>query len=141
MGKSSFDTLYAFDKDLAEKGARMYVGPNANGDDIYFVVAKSGNTENEKERMRKQKRLQATRFNKEVHNKVIAEVVAKTILLNWENVLDKNGDPLPATYENRLQALIDYPELFEDVVLFSADNANFVGEDEDPEAEVETEKN
>ena len=48
-------------------------------------------------------------------NAIFAEVYAKSVLADWENMLDKNGEPLPFTWENAKQVLIDLPLFFDEV--------------------------
>jgi len=141
MGKSTFEMLYAYNEDLATKGAPMVVGLNAKGDEIKFFIAKWANEKHEKEMLRRQKQLQASRYSKTRNTRIQCEMFADTILIGWENVLDTDGNDHPATRENKLAALIKFKDLRDQILEFSMDNMNYLAQDENPEAEDDTEKN
>lgn len=141
MGKSTFEALFEFDDALAEKGARMHYGQNAKGEDIVFIVAKMGNPNHEKEFMRRQRQIQAHRHNSTAQNRIAAEIVGKTILLDWEGVLDKEGQPMEATLENRINVLTKYKELRAIISDFADDNFNYIDDGADLDAETDTEGN
>ena len=135
MGKSSFATLYEFNKDLAVQGAPMVAGLNADGSEIVFMVAKWANDKHEKEMLRRQKQLQRTRYNRKANTKVQCEIFADTILIGWKNVLDTDGKLMPDTRENKIATLEKYKEFRDSVVEFALDNTNFLSEGEDPGSE------
>ena len=141
MNKSSLSALYDFNKGLAIKGAPMVAGLNADGKEITFFVAKWANDKHEKEMLRRQKQLQRTRYNKDAHTRIQCEMMADTLLVGWENVLDTDGNDHPPTQENRVKALIKYKDLRDAIVEFSMDNINYLADDEEPGAEEDTEKN
>jgi hypothetical protein len=50
-----------------------------------------------------------------VAEKLLAEAYAESVILNWENVTDKDGKVLSFTKENVVKLLTDLPELFKDI--------------------------
>jgi hypothetical protein len=50
-----------------------------------------------------------------VIERVMAEVFAETVILGWEDVIGRDGEPLPYTFDNVVQLLLDLPDLFLDI--------------------------
>ena len=138
--KGTFDTLYETTKDTTE----IVVGVNANDEDIVFVIAESGNKAHTKIQRRYAKQLERARFNEKRQNILMAEVTAKALLISWNGVLDKDGNEIEPTYENKKDALIKHRKLFLEVLETANDTGNFQDDEEDmsaEEAKQDTEKN
>lgn len=48
-------------------------------------------------------------------NEIYQEAFIQTVLLEWENVTDENGNELPLTFENAKKVFTDLPDLFNDL--------------------------
>ena len=138
--KSSFDQLYKTNPEKSITGVPFTVGVNKNNDPIVLYIAESNNERHEKAHLKKSKALERTRFNKAANHKIWAEIVADTILIKWEGVLDANGEPIEPTLENKTTMLVEYKSLFVDVLSFANDRNNFI-DAEEADGEDETEKN
>lgn len=135
MEISTFEEIYKSDFDTAE----MYVGENKLGNEIVFTVAEIGNETHEKVQRKYSKQIERSRKNPKRYQAVMAEVLAKSILIDWKGVLDSNDAEVEASFENKKQALIKYKKLFQDVVDFSTDPNNF-RDDENLPIELEDEE-
>jgi hypothetical protein len=123
--QDTFTDLFKTDDNLAENGVKVPVGFNSKGDEVIFTVAEAGNPKHEAVQRRYAKQLESTRRNPERHRAVLCKIVAESILLNWEGVLNENGKELKCTLENRVAALITYKKLFYAVMDAAADEGNF----------------
>lgn len=66
---------------------------------------------------------------------IMSQTIAETIILSWENVNDRDGNPLPFTVAAAKQLLVDLPEL-RTVILEEAQKAvNFVAEEVEENAD------
>lgn len=55
-------------------------------------------------------------------NELMAEVYAETVILDWVNVKDRDGNAMDFTKENVIKLLTDLPVLFQQII---ADAENF----------------
>jgi hypothetical protein len=51
----------------------------------------------------------------ELNVRITQEVFAETVVLGWENVTDRAGEPIPFSKANCLQLFKDLPALWEDI--------------------------
>ena len=139
--ETTFDDVFSYDKDKAEDGIPIIVGVNKNGDDVTLFVAMAGSERHEKMQRKYSKSLERARRNEKLTRKIMAKIVAQSLLLGWEGVLDQDGNPVEATTENKIKALMSHKQLYMSVLEAAMDTANFVEEGEDLGAEEDTEKN
>lgn len=59
--------------------------------------------------------IQTDTMDEDVAKRVLQEVFVDTVLLGWEDVTGKDGQPLAYTRENALNLFIDLPDLFTDL--------------------------
>ena len=139
--ETTFDDVFSYDKDKAEDGIPIIVGVNKNGDDVTLFFFFSGSERHEKMQRKYSKSLERARRNEKLTRKIMAKIVAQSLLLGWEGVLDQDGNPVEATTENKIKALMSHKQLYMSVLEAAMDTANFVEEGEDLGAEEDTEKN
>ena len=113
----------------------LYIADNHKGDPILFTVGRTGRPEHEKVARRYSKALERSRRNPDRHKKILIELTAKAILLDWSGLIDDTGKPVPCTEATRIEVLTKYPDIFS-LVLETASDASFF-RDEDEEAETE----
>ena len=113
----------------------LYVGDNHKGDPIVFIVGRTQRPEHEKVARRYSKQLERSRRNPERQKKVMIEIAAKSLLVDWTGLIDDNNKVVPCNEITRIEVLTEYPELFSLVVDTASDTSIFR---EDEEA---TEKN
>lgn len=140
MSFESLEELYANDADKSENGAEMDVGLNAKGEPIVFIVAEMGNSKSERAMRKYERALASSRYDRKKRMKIWAKILAEAILLDWRGVIDKDGNEVPPTLENRIEALSKYERLFMDVMEFSQNPNNF-RPDSGLSPEEESEKN
>lgn len=112
---------YATDANLEKTGIELQYGENANGDEIIIRVARAGgsNTAYTKrmEALVKpyRRQIQAETIDNKVLEKLVMQAFAETVVLGWENVEDRNGNPMEFNVANVIQLFTDLPDLFKDV--------------------------
>lgn len=68
--------------------------------------------------------LQSTNTEKSL--KLLAEIYAKSVVLDWWGVTDENGVEMPCTKENVKKLFLDLPDLFEKIRDMASDHENFL---------------
>ena len=94
-----------------------------------FIIAKSGTARHVK--------IQADVFDPVKHlmnlpsfkdddrKKLYAEVVAKSLLVGWRDMVDDDGNEIPYSVEAAQEMVLEIPELLEFVTQFSINHANY----------------
>lgn len=141
MNFASLEELYANDADKSENGTVMEIGLNVKGEPIKLIVAEMGNSKSEKAMRKYERALASCRHDRKKRMQIWAKILAEAILLDWQGVLDKDGNEVPPTLENRVQALTQYERLFADVMEFSQNPNNFKPEHGESGPDEESEKN
>ncbi len=103
--------------------------------EIKFILARAGGS-NRKFSNRLQallrpydRAIKAGTMSEEKAASIMAQTMAETVLLGWENVFDRDGEKLPFSVASAKQLLLDLPEL-RTVILEEAQNAaNFIAEE------------
>ena len=54
-----------------------------------------------------------------------ADIFSRTVIVDWEGVTGRDGQPLPFTIENCKQLLLDLPDLFADIQRAAQDASLF----------------
>lgn len=112
----------------------LYIGTNREEEEIVFVVAQAGNPEHKKVQRAYAQKLERARRNPVKRNRVIAEIVAKSLLKGWRGMLDDEGKEIPCTFENKVAVLTNktYGEqLFVQIMEAASDITNFQDLDEE----------
>lgn len=80
--------------------------------------------------------INANTIGEEKARRLWAEVYAKTVVIKWEGVKDRDGQDIPYSEERCVQLFMDLPELF-NTIQREADNfANFKKAELDADAEA-----
>lgn len=58
-------------------------------------------------------------------DRVMREVYARTVIMDWRGILDTKGKPVPFNHENCIAFLEKFPEIFNDIVAIASDMATF----------------
>jgi len=140
MTKDTFEELFATDEKKATDGVEIPMGYNAKEEEIIFWIAEINNKKHAAAQRQYAKLLEASRRNEKRYDAALAKVVAKGILVKWKGIIDKDGNEIESTFENRCKYLVKYPKLFQAVMEQSMNQDNFRPEGA-VEAEKETEKN
>jgi len=64
-------------------------------------------------------------MDEETSRKLTAQIYAKTIIIGWEGVVGRDGEPLEFNEENVAKLLLDLPELFDDIQRAAQDASLF----------------
>jgi hypothetical protein len=140
MKISSLDKIYQNDPEKSSEGIPIDVGMNDDGTSITMYVAETNANTNKKfaKVTRKYERaLQAARKNTERRKQLWAKIVAESVLVRWENVMQDDGTQLQPTVENKITVLLEYEDLMTEILAVANDKANYMPE----EVIQETEKN
>jgi hypothetical protein len=71
------------------------------------------------------RQIQSGTMDNEVANKLLIDIYAKTIIIGWEGIKDRNNVELEFNYNNVSQVLTDLPTLFQDIQASSQDATLF----------------
>ena len=118
--------MFGTDKDL-ESGAGVTIDLGG----VKFTIHRAGGSNRKYAQVLSAKvapyrrQMQANTLDEAVSTKLMAEVYADTIIIGWEGVLDDKGKKVPYTRENVINALIEYPELFQFIQEEAGRVANF----------------
>jgi hypothetical protein len=143
MEFKSLATLYKNDPTKSADGIPFEIGTNPDGSAITMVIAEANAMVNKKfaATLRKYDRaLELSRKNPDRRNTIWVKIVAESLLMDWENVLDTEGKPVEATLANKINALTKYNELVTEVLSIANDRSNYVPDDGEA-VEQDTEKN
>ena len=101
------------DPKLEQEGIELDLGEAGQ-----FQLARAGGANKRYQKrlqalMRPHRRLlQAGELPEEVAQKVLAQVYAECIILDWENVTGPDGEELKFSVENCVRLMLDLPDLF-----------------------------
>lgn len=121
----TYDTFKA-DENLEKEGIELDYG-----DAGLFLIARAGGSNKDFARMMEKvfrpyrRQMDAGTMDEKVADKLLAEVFAKTVILDWKGVTDKNGKNLPFNEANATKLLTDLPDLFVDLREQAMKVANF----------------
>ena len=103
---------YNTNKDAEVKGVPVYFG-----DEVFYIKRAGGQNREYVKCLGEKSNLVKGRFLKpEEAERITAEVIAKTIIVKWENLHDKNGDLLPYSEENCVNLLCELPDFMEEIL-------------------------
>lgn len=123
--------IYETDKNLEREGIVLDYGTNSKEERISIRVARAGGSNTKfakvlEQKMKPYKRALANdTMDNKVAEKLLVEAYADAIILGWEGVEDRDGNPMPFTRENVIKLFTDLPDLFVDVQQQSAKSALF----------------
>lgn len=117
----TFNELFESELDTAE----MFLGVNSKEQEIICNVRETGCPEHEKAQRKYAKMLERSRKNRTRRHAIMAKIVAESLLVSWSGFLDENGEEIPDTLENRIDALTKFKKFFFDVLEFAGDRENF----------------
>ncbi|RLD57849.1 MAG: hypothetical protein DRI97_04450 [Bacteroidetes bacterium] len=119
--------------------APLYMGYNSKDEEIVIYVKETGNPQHEKTQRKYGKLLEKSRKNRKRHRAIMAKIVAESIIDTWKGVLDKEGNVIEPTLENKVDALVSFKKLFFEVLDFASDSSNYQ-EDEDDDDDIQEEE-
>lgn len=112
---------FSTNKNYEKSGVWLQYGENTKKQPIKFLIARVGgaNTAFSKALEAAQKpyrrQIQTDTMDERVAEGIILDVFARTVILNWEGVQDRDGVDMPYTKENVIKLMTDLPDLFADI--------------------------
>jgi len=91
------------------------------GDGVKIRIARAGGSNRacvkafERVHRKFRRQIQLETLSDEIGARLLREVYADTVVLGWEGVEDRDGNPLAFSRENCLKVLEDLPDLFRDI--------------------------
>lgn len=119
---SAFQT----DKEMEKKGIEIDFG-----DAGCFLIARAGGSNKNFIKVSEAKfrpyrrQVEAGTIDREVMNKLLIEVFAQTVVLNWQGVSNEDGEEMDCTYDNIVKLFNDVPDLFQEIQNESMKYQNF----------------
>lgn len=114
-GMSPFQKMFQTNRDLEEEGVVVDFG---EGIKVKVARIQSDRSRAVRRRLEKpyRKRFQNNDLPEDVAENILVCQMAEAIILGWEGVTDRNGNPLECTEGNIKKVLTDFPD-FRDAVL------------------------
>jgi len=146
MDFETIDDIFGSDSGRSTKGAPVNIGLNKKNKPVILYVAEAGNEKHLKATRSHERALEASRHNQAKRRMINAKIIAEGLLMGWSGILDKDGNEVPATMENKVEALMHSMKMMGDVVDAAQDRANYIpdvtgADDEMIDPVEETEKN
>jgi len=118
MKIGSLENLYLVDEKKATDGIELELDLNEKEEPMVLIVAAmhAKNPLWEKTLRKYEKPRERARHSKKKRTRVWARIIAESILKDWRGILDENGNEEPATLDSKIEALIKYPVLIDDVM-------------------------
>lgn len=124
--KTSIYDLFSTDDHMEKKGIWIDYGPAGS-----FLIARAGGS-NQKFANILQAKTRPYKFqidneliDQEVGQRLMYEAFAEAVVLDWEGVCDREGNPLTCTRDNCVKLFQDLPDLFHDLREQATKLANF----------------
>ena len=131
---------FGTNKEAEQAGIWIEYGPNDDGTIPAFKIARAGKS-NKKwlktvERLTKPHRraMELGTIAPELAEKIMREVFVDSVLTDWRNILDKDGNPLQFNAQNALALFESLPELYDDLNEKAGKAASFREEEVEAEA-------
>jgi len=129
----SLYSLFEMDQSVESEGFTLNL---VDGDvTISFVIARAGGSNTKfsnrmQALMRPHQRAAASgQLKDEIAKEILIRVMAEALILGWENVADRNGEPMEHNVDNCIKLLTDLPELRDAIWAEANKAANFISED------------
>lgn len=122
------------DKNLERDGIVLDYGFNSKQQPVQIRIARAGGANARfakvlEQKMKPYKRAIANdTMDNKVAEKLLVEAYADAVILGWEGVEDRDGNPLEFTRDNVVKVLSDLPDLFLDIQAQSQKSALFRAE-------------
>lgn len=107
--------------DLEKTGVVIEYGNNSNGKVISFRVARAGGRNTAyltylENKLKPHRRLiQMDTMDQKLFESIVLDAFSTTVVLGWEGVEDRNGNPIPYTPNNAINLFNDLPDLYKDL--------------------------
>ncbi len=125
MAKTLYD-LYETDPKLEKDGIGLRFG------EAVFYVRRAGgantafDTSYEDKTRNMTNRLQLQAMTEEQSSDILRRVYADAVIIGWDNVTDRDGNPLEFTKDNFVQLMADLPTLWRAIRTEAANHENFL---------------
>lgn len=117
----SLYNLFKTDEDLEKEGIWIQYGEASNGQQIGFKIARAGGQNTafakalEKATKPYRKAIQTGMLDDKTADSIYKQVFIDTVVLDWKNVENSDGEILKFNKENAIKLFSDLPELFADL--------------------------
>lgn len=117
----SLYSQFTTDQKLEKDGIVLEYGLNSKGLPIGIRIARAGgsnalyNKTAEAKIKPYRRQIQTETIDKTMLEKLMREIYASSVVIGWENVEDREGNPLPFSVPNCITLFTDLPDLFADV--------------------------
>lgn len=118
---SSLYKTFKTDKNLETAGVDLSYGENSKGEEMLITIARAGggNKAFQKAMAAKtrplRRQIETDTASDQVLTKIVIEVYAETVVLDWKGIEDEHGNDLPFSKENVIKLFTDLPDFFADV--------------------------
>lgn len=119
------------DENVEKDGLFLEYGDNSHGQPMRIRIARAGGSNvqfgKSFERHSKpyKRLLQIGQMEEEQNRRLMLNVYLDAVIKGWENVEDREGNPLPFSRVNAETILTDLPDLFQDIMVQAGNAALF----------------
>lgn len=124
-----------YDKFKTDENAEKGAGVTLNYGEMGKIIIHRAGGSNRKfanlleKRMKPYTRqMQAGTMDEDLARSIMVEVYAKTVIIGWDGVKDRDGSELPFTEENVIRLMTDLPDLFRDIQSAAGDRSLFLAD-------------
>lgn len=123
---TSIYDAFGANKSFEKDGITVDYGPAGK-----FILARAGGSNKKfakvlEARYRPYRRqAEAGTLDNEVAERLMAEAYAEAVVLGWEGVTDRNGDPIPFSRDTCISLLLELPDLFSEIREQAGQFANY----------------
>lgn len=116
QGTSLYE-LFGTDANMEKKGIEIDYGKAG-----VFRIARAGGSNQRYNKVMEQltkpyrRQIETGTIAADVQEKLLMQAFAKTVVLGWDGVKDREGNAIPFSYENCIKLFTDLPELFRDLM-------------------------
>jgi len=116
MDFTTFDELFSVDESKSQNGVPIEAGLNHKDEPIIFYISDISSVPAQKIFRKYDKAFESSRHIPKKRSLVWSRFIAEAVLKDWKGVIDKDGNEIPATKENKIAVLSRY-EKFLSIVL------------------------
>lgn len=123
---------YETSEKLEKQGRWLDFGPaEEDGKKIRVRIARAGGMNSSFKRMMEsrsrphRRAMEKGRMDPDTLTRIMIEVLAETVILAWENVVDKEGKKMTCNKENKIKIMTDLPDFYAEILEYATKGDTF----------------
>ncbi len=122
------------------EGVWVYFGDEDKPDTPAFLICRSGKSnkkyirELERATSKNKGSFRSGKIPSDIMESIALKVFCKTVILDWKNIINLDKETIPFSYENAKSLMLELPDLYDQLSIFSQDFGNFKDEEMEDES-------